>query len=319
MINLISGVLFLTRFIPAAEIPADPKATSYEPMKKYPKYDLQQLPPDIPGTYRSCLRTLLPFVSLNASVDGLAYVANDNDTTPTPVSNHPWEWMEYLGEPSTQEVGDEGAVAGTVKNTTSLSLELFNAHALAKRSADVSSDNPQATLDGQRVLGTLNELRETSFLESIFKRDWRESRVFVSSPLQGSTPSHPEAEDEVGPLPGLISTDRRSISSRMASPVSSIRSRGSVQPPGSASMHHSPSQPQPQRMSTSGSTASDAIDVDSLNADTFSSMSQTQSNKKRKTTDGDDGVDVQVVHGPSTSQKKLKSKTGAAKSKPKRQ
>ncbi|KAI0093156.1 hypothetical protein BDY19DRAFT_989824 [Irpex rosettiformis] len=316
--TVIFPLLIDTLYYLLDEIPADPKATSYDPIKNYPKYELQQLPPDIPPSYRSCIRTLLPFVSLNATVADLAYIVKDNDSTSMSVPNRPWEWMEYLGDRAIHEAKDEKTTDGTIKNTTSLSLELFDTHSLGKCSIDTTADAASSiTLDRQRVRGTLSELQETSFTESVFQRDWRESRMFMASPFQDPGPSHPEAEDEVGPLPSLTATERRSSSSRMGSPVSSVRSRGSVQPPGPSLLHHSPL----QLLSTSGSTASDAIDVDSLNVDTSNSLpstSQFQNSNKRKASEDAGDDDVQIMQGPSTSHKRLKGKTVAAKSKTKK-
>ncbi len=320
-------LLFVTRYddnrfiFATLEIPSDPKATSYNPSMHYPKFELQQLPSDTPATYRSCLRTLLSFVPLNASVADLVYISKDGDTTTTPVPNRPWEWMEHLGDRPVFEAKDEKSFDNTVKNVASLPLDLFDTRVVGKCSIDTTADNASDGAPGrQQVQGSLNMLQDTSHTESIFRRDWRESRTFAPSLTQDS--SHPEVEDEAGPLLSLTATERRSNSSRMASPVSSVRSRGSVQPSGSSFLHLSPSQLQQQRLSTSGSTASEAIDVDSLNIDLSnaqSSTSQFHGSNKRKATDNDDDEDViEVLQGASSSQKRSKTKTSSTKSKQKK-
>lgn len=250
----------------------------------------------MPPPYRSCLRTLLPFVSLNASVADLAYVSKESDSIPVPVQNRPWEWMEHLGERSVHETKDESISDTTLKNSTSLSLELFDTRAIGKRLVtDTTDDVNNLNYDYQKVTSALSMLQETSSVESIFKRDWRESRLSASLPFHES--SHSELDDEVGALPNFTVPDRRSASSRMASPASSVRSRGSVQPMGSSMLHQSPTQIQGQRLPMSGSTASDAIDVDSLTTDvshSFTSSSQAQGRSKRKATEDPDD-EVQVV------------------------
>ncbi|KAI0688045.1 hypothetical protein BC835DRAFT_1419486 [Cytidiella melzeri] len=303
------------------EIPVDPRATSYDPFTSYPMLELQQLPPDMPTFYRSRIRTLLPFVSPNASVADLAYVSKDNSIVPTPVQNRPWEWVEYLGERSVHDSKEETASDDAMKNSTSLSLELFGTRIVGKRLEYLIADDTANTKDGgQRVQNTLSMLHETSFTESIFKRDWRESR-FSASYAPHET-AHSELEDVLGALPTFTATDHRSSSSRMASPVSSIKSRSSVQPPGLFMTHQSPAHLQQQQMSMSGSTVSDAIDVDSLSievANSNASSSQLQGGTKRKATEDLTDDDIEIVQGPMPfSSKKQKGKSAAGKSKAKK-
>jgi mediator of RNA polymerase II transcription subunit 12, fungi type len=292
----------------------DPKATSYNPFSNYPEIELKQLPVDMPSSYRVRIRTLLPFVAPNASVADLAYISKDGSMSPIPVQNRPWEWIEYLGERSAHEAKDDDTPDGVLKNAASLSLDLFDTHALARRPATIAGENAVVKVGRQNAQRALSMLEETMFTESVFKRDWRESRTFASSLSQDASEVQPEAEDEIGPLPNFTATDRRSNSSRMASPVSSVRSRASVQPMIPSVIYQSPAHPQQQRISMSGSSASDAIDVDSLNFDVShpaSSLPMQGSNKRKATEDVDhDDAD--------NAQKKQQGKGGSAKPRPKK-
>ncbi|KAI0344762.1 hypothetical protein BDW22DRAFT_1354912 [Trametopsis cervina] len=317
--TIIFPLLIDTLYYLLDEIPVDPKATTYDPSSCYPMLEMQQLPPDMPSPYRSRIRTLLPFVPPNNAVADLAYVSKDGDTVMTPVQNRPWEWTEYLGERSSVDHKDDQVGEDSIKNSGSLSLDLFGAIPVGKWHPTLSSRGDTAS---QNIQGAIRMLQETHFTESVFKRDWRESRTSVAFSARAATTVHAEAEDELSALPQFTPIDRPSNSSRMASPVSSVRSRGSVQPTGSL-RHQSPFQLQSQRMSMSGSTVSDAIDVDSLDVDmpaSTASLSQGQGSVKRKAAaDIGEGDEIEFVEGPvANTQKKQKGKVVAGKQRAKK-
>lgn len=290
------------------EIPLDLKATPFDPFHNYPKLELQHLPSDMPSDYRSRLRVLVPFVAQNASVSDLAYIGKDaaaSEGSPIPAQNRPWEWTEYLGERSAvdEKNADDGHV---IKNSASLSLELFGARAAGKRVNFVGAEKVDSLLEG-----TLIRLHDASYGESVFKRDWRESRLEQNS-LVSESLQRTEESDQLGPLPtfGATSTEHRT-DSRMGSPASSIRSRSSVQPMFTTSLRQSP-QSQAQRMS--GSAASEVIDVDSLDMSATTSLSHQGASKRKASDDPSDEEDVQILHGPViASQKKQKGKVAKLK------
>lgn len=193
-----------------------------------------------------------------------------------------------------------------VKNSASLSLELFGARTAGKHIVVDDAEKTDHLLEG-----TLSRLQDTTYTESIFRRDWRESRLEQNTLVSGGVQSI-EQDDQLGPLPhfGSPTVEHRS-NSRMASPASSIRSRSSAQPVFSTSLRQSP-QSQLQRMT--GSTASDAIDVDSLEMSTTSTSLPHGGNKRKASDDDVEDEDVQFVQGPVIlSQKKQKGKAGKSK------
>lgn len=254
----------------------------------------------MPASLRSRIRALLPFVAQNASVADLAYVPKDaaaNDGGPMPVQNRPWEWTEFLGERS---FSDEKSVDdnNTIKNSSSLSLDLFGTRSAGRRLNPGNLEKLDHLLEG-----TLSRMQDTTYVESVFKRDWRESRLDQNLHLLGELQTT-EQDDQLGPLPSFGSFAEQRSNSRMASPASSIRSRSSTQLVAGTSYRQS-SQP-PTRLP--GSTASEAIDVDSLEFST-TTASFSQGNKRKASDEPEGDEDVQIVHGPViASQKKQKGK-----------
>ena len=256
-----------------SEIPTDAKATTLDPFRCYPTYELRSLPQDMPLEYRARIRALIPFVEPNLAVADLVYASTSKDalgaseTTYVPVQNRPWEWTENLGEPAgtdmTKENMDSRSIHAAhhstdqnvvVRNSASLSLDLFNARVIGKR-AHLSDDLADAINEDARVDGTLRMLEDDLLSESIFRRDFRETRVDPSVADAKLSTRSAQDQDSLDSAGAAAGSDRHS-SPRMGSP-SSARSRGSMQPPslpsGSGSRRASPattlgstSQPHPQ-------------------------------------------------------------------------
>ena len=269
---------------------------------------MRNLPSGMPTECRNRIRTLLPYVDLNPTVEGLALASKDASgeyANLQPVQNRPWEWTENLGDHSPLDSrAEEKPVAerSPIKNMASLPLELFSARATGERiiEQDQSGADP-------RIEGNLRMLQEGLSGESIFERDWRESRVRLESPDS----SKAEQEDDVGPLPSFpahsqtLTSDRRS-SSRKPSPTSSVRSRGSAAGiPQTSIAGGSSLRQSPFLNKFSGSTAGDPIDVDSLDVPSTTTHS-TSAKRKAVANAGDD--EVEVIEGPVQS-KRSKGKT----------
>lgn len=278
------------------ELPSDPKVATFDPFQCYPQVELQNLPTDMPAEYRQTIRSLLPFVSPNLAVADLVYTSKDSNGTESllPVQNRPWEWTEYLGEPAELDVKDDHPI----KNSASLSLELFAARATGERVLQASSMNPD-----DRVDANLRALQDENLGESIFKRDWRETRIVPERALSGPAQDEHFSSGTSAP-PTRVASDGRpssSQSSRMASPVSSVRSRGSVQPTST----HNPSPGSFARFG--GSSVADPIDVDNLD----SSVSAVTTQGKRKLSEIAENDEIEVVEGMSSQSKRLKGKAAA--------
>ncbi|KAK7692890.1 hypothetical protein QCA50_004525 [Cerrena zonata] len=284
--NLINEVLFPllvdTLCLVLDEVPVDLKQTSITWWLWYPEIGLQTLPLDMPLEYQRQFRSMLSFVSPNPAVASLAYVSQDpsGQTSITPVQNRPWDWTEHLGEPSPTESKPEDKdkeEPTIIKNSASLPLELFAARTTGEQI--VIHD------DDARTEYAITTFQDDVASGSVFHRDWRETRA-----PHLLHPDRAELDDEVGPLPtfkGMVQgTGERHSNSRRPSPASSIRSRGSAgRPPSGLSSHRQ----SPSNLTRfTGSTAGDAIDVDSLD---FSATGS-----KRKSAPSDD--EIEIIEGP---------------------
>lgn len=261
----------------------------------------------MPLEFQQRLKTLLPWVSINPSVQNLAQSSRDPSggfVYHGPVQNRPWEWTEFLGDNVIDHKGGDDESKVEIKNTTSLSFELFGAQA--------TGDYLPQSSTGDRTEGTLRSLRTDLSTESVFKRDWRESRLHfeyagldntnggISRP--GGGEDEPISAHSTVPLRLQARTDMLS-SSFGVSPASSVRSRVS------ASSFRSPA----QSVSRQGGSG-EVIDVDSFSVS--ASTSGTSRAPKRKAAamqpiDEDD--EIQIIDNPTTasssrSQKKPKVK-----------
>ncbi|THH02580.1 hypothetical protein EW026_g328 [Hermanssonia centrifuga] len=298
------------------EYPPDPKATTFDIFHNYPHFELHSLPSDMPFDYRQKIRALLPYVAPNASVANLAYASKDAlETNLTPVQNRPWEWTENLGDRLAPEANDDKADEQTaVRNSASLPLELFSARPTGERIISSSS-----TGFNSRVEGEMRTLQDASSSESALKRDWRETRVSPERAISGP-PRKAEQEDEVGAMPTFNNSNNNSnnakspseyrAASRVASPASSVRSRGSVQPP--VSLRQSPASLLGLTR-LSGSSVGEPIDVDSLDIPASTSTSHNRE-KRTNTTGGSMGSeDPDIVELSSHAAKKPKVRPAVAK------
>lgn len=283
----------------------------------------------MPLEFRARIRTLLPYVAPNHTIADLVYAHRDtngstSEASVVPVQNKPWEWTEYLGEASGTDAAKENldtrSHAGgqysaeqqlLIRNSGSLPLELFNASVIGKL-VQVGEDGVPEDF---RVEGNLRMLQDGFFTESVFQRDFRETRIdpAVLDAKLAVAKSTDQDGDGATNTAAASGSERRS-SSRIASPVGSVRSRGSMQPPSAPSgsrrtspattAHHAHS----SLSKVSGSSAGEPIDVDSLD---ISTSTTTTAGTKRKVPHTDDD-EIQVIEGPAASAQTKKAK-GKAK------
>lgn len=306
-----------------SETPGDTK-TMLDPFKNHLPTSASELPPDLPPEYRRQLMSLLPQLPSNASVLNLVNSHRDssgNLVPGTPVINRPWEWIENLGEPAVLDPVEEERdrdekerlrVKYLVKNSGSLSLDNFGAR--------ITGDgifHHSAQENDTRVKGNLLSFEDGLSAETVFKRDWRETRVELEAEaLMGSGTGRPrgDTEHELGLSSSFPGSHRIEKRTPRASPSSSIVSRSSARG-STASIHHSPSQASLNRLS--GSTVSDVIDLESM---TTASSSKRTSKRKAAAAVSDD--EIEIIEGPipsraSTGSKKPKTKA-STKAKAKR-
>ncbi|VDC06366.1 unnamed protein product [Peniophora sp. CBMAI 1063] len=278
------------------EMAADSKPVGNDLFKHYPDFKLVELPVDMPKRYKQQIRFLLPYVPVNEAVSNLVYTWRDADDKlvfgPAVVSR-PWEWAENIGEASTasEDIEERRKMhIPPIKNSGSISLDLFGAAGKGEMLLDYEDD---------QVAANMRSFHDSVASESVFTRDWIESRLsFDDDPSVGARVARGE-DDELGALPIFSG----------ASPAPSTRSRGSG-PSGSAppSRFHSPFS------RISGATMSEAIDVDALTGSaSVSSAAGRQTGGKRKASSLREGSDsdIEIVDGPPIPRPKGKGKTAA--------
>ena len=293
-----------------------------------------------------------------------------------PVQNRPWEWTEYLGEPSSpltdSKAGPNPASSTTaaavedrsratvgppvvIRNTTSLPLELFAVQPTGERILPLPLSSPLTpTTDAvhggdidPRVDATLRALQEGTLGESVFKRDWRESRVNPQSALAGPLASrsrepdaqprqhagaqahtHPPTHTRAGSSDGRQGSSTQS--SRVASPASASASSARSRAQGSPVTHTHSMFASGSGMGAgtgsgafsrfTGSSAADPIDVDSL--DLPMSLGSTGGGAggagagrghKRKMEDIAEEEEVRILEGPVLGASEKRAKAGKTK------
>lgn len=291
-----------------------------DPFRHYPPLSVSDLPADIPAEYRRQLRWLLPDFPPIAVVSNLITAHRDSSghlVLGAPVLNRPWEWVENLGDYPAADTKDDEEERGRhpIKNSSSLSLDLFNARVTGDGIVPIDENDP-------RLEGNIRTFEDSLNAESVFKRDWRETRIILDTKdiLIGGGVNRAEEADGLGGLPSFPRATERISASRSlrASPVSapSIRSHQStIMSAACSSARSSPHQPplQPPPLPRSSiSSASDPIDVD---APLTTSSTSTRRTSKRKMTTSDDEVEIVDGPNPAPSQvgKKSKGKTTKAK------
>jgi mediator of RNA polymerase II transcription subunit 12 len=284
-----SALSYLTSL---AEIPSDTKTTTFDPFRNYPQIPLSELSPDMPLENREQLRSLLPWPRPNPIVSNLVNAYRDPSgklAYGAPVLNRPWEWIENLGEPSVvdpkegdrdREEKERRKTKYLVKNTGSLSLDTFGAR--------VTGDGVIWRGEDGRVEGNIRSFEDGLSADSIFKRDWRETRVELhDAGLLSGGRTKGEGDDEAGCLPVFANQGR---SEKKSTPrVSPAPSRASTT--ASGSLRQSPPQLSLNRLSVS--TAGEFVDIDS-NATTGSMT--TRASKRKPPSVSDD--EIEIIEGP---------------------
>ncbi|KAH7922771.1 hypothetical protein BV22DRAFT_1094076 [Leucogyrophana mollusca] len=208
-----------------------PIAPTFDPFRYYPSLSAHPsltLSSTIPPSCLAQLHTLLPSHSFPPNLTVANLVSATRDPTSgeyvygEQVLNRPWEWVEWLGAP---EEGEGGG--GEAKNSASISLDLFGARLTGDRILpSLSTTNPSSpdTPHDTRREGDIRTFEDSLFAESVYRRDWRETRLRDESNSATSSRGggmKGEEGDEVGMLPifGQVT-----MGSRRASPASSVRS-----------------------------------------------------------------------------------------------
>ena len=280
------------------ELHSQSRSSTSDPFKYYPGISEHDLPTDIPSEYHRQLRTLLSHLPPNEVVTNLVHAHRDASgqlVYGAPVQNRPWEWVENVGEPAMEE-DTRRWQEGPFKNASSLSLELFAAHRTGEHTPRPNLIRNTIKREDQennnmRLEGDVRSFEDGLSAESVYRRDWRETRLEACQDGQvdgALSTGKAEGLDEVGLLPVFPAQNRPGSTgagsgSRRASPASSIRSRGSAQGTVS-SVRQSPGST--NKMSTA--TMSDAMEEGSTTM-------RSSAGHKRKPDSGDE---VEIMEGP---------------------
>ncbi|KAG6886295.1 hypothetical protein C0993_006705 [Termitomyces sp. T159_Od127] len=305
------------------EIPIDLKATPLDLFRHYPSISPTDLPLGLPVEHRKQILSLLPLSPNSCSVSNMVNSQRDtagNLVYGTSVVNRPWEWIENLGEPTTdaseedrdREDKERLESKYAVKNTGSLSLEDFG----ARLTGDGVSQTFAQDSDHKRS-AKLRSFEDGLSGENIFERDWRETRVDLQANIGNSagrqrTETEEEACSSSQFVPSKIERRMTPRGSPAPSNVSRSSARGSA---GSgASVRPSPQGPVNRN---SGSTMSDIIDVDS--GTTVTPKQSSTQKRKVPTTAMESDDEIEIVEGPIPARISKKPKVKASvKGRPKR-
>ncbi|KAI6044642.1 hypothetical protein EDC04DRAFT_2641397 [Pisolithus marmoratus] len=259
---VVFSLLADTLYFVIDELGTHSKSGTPDPFRFYPKHLESELPPGIPTEFYAQLCSLLPQLPPNDIVKSLVHAYRDHSgqlVYGTLVQNRPWEWIENLGEPPV-ETGFRPGTDSAIKNAASLSLEFFAArptgdHILQMSALDTDED--VADQENMRLEGDLRSFEDGLSAESIYARDWRETRLEAHRDVHARATEYTSADgtDDLGAL--TIPPAQIHSVSRRASPASSVRSRGSAQ--GSiVSLRQSPSMGSKAPLSTVSETVEDA-------------------------------------------------------------
>lgn len=252
------------------------------------------LPLSIPLEFKKQVLTLITRNPSTSIVTDLVHSYRDsqgNLILGGPVANRPWEWAEHLGDPSAEDDDDRARFQAKhlVKNSGSISLEAFGG-----RLTGDSIVRNLVSLEDPRTKDDLRSFEDGLFAESVFARDWRETRVVMDlEPVTDHIQRMKiDAASGVVARPLYAGGMRSTPGTPRGSPAPSVVSRSSGR--ASSRRHQSPG-PGPSstvyhRMSSA--TLGDAIDVDTV--PNIGSRTASGSSK-RKTAEDDE---VEIAEGP---------------------
>jgi len=164
-------------------MPHDPKL-NFDPYRYYPNISRDAITRDVPPEYRKQILTLLNELPTESLVTNLIHSQRDSAGRMDfhqPVCNKPWEWIENIGEPSdSRELEREERIrdrtAHLIKNASSIPLENFGARHTGDTVRALASEHLSRLENYSRGF-------EDGLSESVFIRDWRETRLELGSEL----------------------------------------------------------------------------------------------------------------------------------------
>ena len=219
-----------------------------------------------------------------ASVD-----ASGQTLSGPPVMNQPWDWVESLGDAAV--AGDVPAAERTISNNASLSLERFAA---------------RATGDTVRSERTPRGFHDALGGESVFARDWAETRI----PLSDENPAR-RVDDDVPPPPGGGGGGGGGV---LPGAFAARRGMSPASPAWSSRQSATSSRLQSPTQYTRASAASRSDEQPDLERSSAGSRQQASGKRKAPTTTTTNAdSDIEIIESPSALKKAKTTKTKASK------
>lgn len=156
-----------------SEIPRDAKTTSADLFQHAPTIRVAELPLDMPMLHRRRIASLLAFDPEDSYVSHLVYARRDASGTLVfgpEVQHHPWEWAESIEPRVPIAAAPHTRAPSVLRNSSSIPLERFGTQPTGERVAGSS-------------VGASRQLEDGLAAESVFERDWRETRLDARADL----------------------------------------------------------------------------------------------------------------------------------------
>lgn len=197
-----------------------------------------RLPSGMPHEFRTVIRPLLNYVPTDRYTQDLVYLLNSTTDIASgrpavgvdpeaqyqlgpPVQSKAWEWTEYI-EDATADTASEGRGERTmeVKNDTSVPLE----HFMARATGEALSNRRSSKDEPDVVVNPIRHTEDRLHRESIYERDWKDSRIGNGASFDDPESSESEVDDP-SPLSRNRGVNDDSRSNSVMSPGGSTISR----------------------------------------------------------------------------------------------
>lgn len=157
----------------------------------------------MPKVYCNLIRSLLRYTPQNLPTADIVYAFRDDDGVlhpGPPVQMRPWEWIESLGDAPPLDSKEQQKEAEEmerskakymVRNNTSIPLEMFGARMTGEAIRRMGAEGSISDV-GERMRSYFEDDLSS---ESIYERDWRESRVGLPQIQPSGSGNHVASEN----------------------------------------------------------------------------------------------------------------------------
>lgn len=219
------------------EAPKDAKMPNIDLVRQVKGVHPDRLPSGMPHEFRTVLRPLLNYIPTDRYTQDLVYLLSSTDIASgkpahgvdpeaqyqlgPAVPSRAWEWTEYIEEPPTDTASEgRGERSMEVKNDTSVPLE----HFMARATGEPLSSHRSSRDDSDVIGNPSRHAEDRLHRESIYERDWKDSRIGNGASFDDPESSESEADDP-SPLSRIRGVTDDSRSNSVMSPGGSTISR----------------------------------------------------------------------------------------------